>query len=154
MKRIVVLLALLIAGPGHAHAAPISTNSALFSRILLVDACSTPVAAGKATLIIGPLQRTNGTYIGVYRLKVFPYFFKNQKGRLVINVSDESIAGASPGKVVAITGTATNDGKNGKSLPIVGIATPVDIDHGKLRLYFTTGSRKLVFDSNYHFSRV
>ena len=31
-----------------------------------------PVAAGKATLTIGPLQRTNGVYTGDYKLKVFP----------------------------------------------------------------------------------
>jgi len=117
----------------------------------MVDSCSTPVAAGKATLIIGPLQRTNGTFIGEYRLKVFPYFFKNEKGRLVIIVSDETLADASPGKVVAITGTATSDGKKGKSWPIEAIATPVDMDHGGLRLYFMAGNRKLIFESNYHF---
>jgi hypothetical protein len=152
MKWINILLALLAACFSNAHAAPVSTNSAPFNRILLVDSCSTPVAAGKATLIIGPLQRTNGTFIGEYRLKVFPYFFKNEKGRLVIIVSDETLAETSPGKVVAITGTATSDGKKGKSWPIQAIATPVDMDRGKLKLYFNAGTRKLIFESTYHFS--
>ncbi len=152
MKRIVILLALLAASFSSAHASPVSTNSAPFDRILLVDASSTPVAAGKATLIISPLQRTNGTFVGEYKLKVFPYFFKNEQGRLVIIVSDEAIAGARQGKVVTITGTATTDGKNGKHWPIVAIARPIDMNHGRLTMYFTAGTRKMIFDSTYHFS--
>ena len=53
-----------------------------------------PIAGGKATLTIGPLQRTNGTYAGDYKLKVFPYFLKNDKGRLAIVVSDAALAEA------------------------------------------------------------
>lgn len=152
LKRSVFLLALLAACLVNAYAAPVLTNAAPFSRVLLVDSCSTPVAAGKATLIISPLQRTNDTFIGEYKLKVFPYFFKNEKGRLVIIVSDKTLAEAGPGKVVAITGTATSEGKKGKQWPIQAIATPVDLDHGSLKLYFNAGSRKLIFNSTYHFS--
>ena len=98
-----------------------------------------PVAAGKATLIIGALQRTNGVYAGDYKIKVFPYFLKNEKGRLAIVVSDESLAEASQGKVVAITGTATTSGKSGKSRHIDATATPVDSNHGTLKLWFMAG---------------
>ncbi|MGO8763988.1 MAG: hypothetical protein ACLQSR_02500 [Limisphaerales bacterium] len=152
MKRITFLLALLVAGWGNAQAAPGAGDSAPASRILLIDSSSMPVGAGKATLIIGPLQRTNGVYMGNYHLKVFPYFFKNEKGRLAIVVSDKSLEEASQGKAVAITGTATADGKNGKSRPIGAIATPVDRDHGTLRLWFTAGSRKMIFEPAYHFA--
>ena len=107
MKRITVLLALLATGWSAAYAVPVSTNSAVTSRILMIDSSSMPVGAGKATLTIGPLQRTNGIYSGDYKLKVFPWFFKNEKGTLAITVSDESLAEASQGKVVTITGTAT-----------------------------------------------
>ena len=118
MKRLILLLALLAAGWSGAFAAPASTNSAAANRILLIDPSSMPMAAGKATLIIGPLQRTNGVYAGDYKLKVFPYFFKNEKGRLAIVVSDASLAKAGQGKVVAITGTATTSGKGGKAGPL------------------------------------
>jgi hypothetical protein len=153
MKRITLLLALLVAGWGNAQAAPGTGNSVLASRILLIDSSSMPVGAGKATLIIGPLQRTNGVYTGDYRLKVFPYFFKNEKGRLAIVVSDKSLAEASQGKVVAITGTATTNGKKGKCRPIGAIATPVDGNHGTLKLWFTAGNRKMIFEPAYHFAR-
>ena len=152
MKRILVLLALLAAGWSAAAAAPASTNSAAANRILMIDPSSMPVAAGKATLTIGALQRANGVYSGDYKIKVFPYFFKNEKGRLAIIVSDESLAEVNQGKVAAITGTATTSGKGGKSRHIEATATPADINHGKLKLWFTAGKRKMIFEPAYHFA--
>ena len=153
MKRISVLLLLLAAGWNAAHAAPASTNSAADNRILMIDSSSMAVNAGKATLTIGALQRTNGVYAGDYKLKVFPWFFKSEKGRLAILVSDASLAEASQGRVVAITGTATTSGENGKCRPIAAIATPVDMNHGTLKLWFTAGSRKMIFEPAYHFAK-
>ncbi len=151
MKRITVLLVLLVAGWGDAHAAPALTNSAAASRVLLIDPSSMPVVAGQAVLTIGPLLRTNGVFAGDYKLKVFPYFLNNEKGRLAIVVSDAEQAEANQGKVVVITGTATTSGKNGKCRPIAAIATPVDPDHGTLKLWFAAGSRKMMFTPAYHF---
>ena len=152
MKQIIFQLALLGAVGGNIFAAPVPTNSAAVDRILMIDTSSMPVAAGTATLIIGALQRTNGVYTGDYRLEVFPYFFKNEKGRLAIVVSDESLAAASQGKVVAITGTAITSGEDGKRRPIEATATPVDINHGMLKLWFTAGDRKMIFEPAYHFA--
>ena len=154
MKRITVLLALLAAGPGDSHATPISTNSAPGDRILMIDSSSMPVAAGRATLIIGALQRTNGVYSGDYKIRVFPYFLKNEKGRLAIVVSDKSLAGINQGKVEAIIGTATTNGKGGRSRHIDATATPADKNRGTLKLWFTTaGNRKMVFEPAYHFAK-
>ena len=152
MKCNIFLLALFAAGLSAAFAAPASTNSAAANRILLIDPSSMPVPAGKATLIIGALQRANGVYTGDYRLKVFPYFLKNESGRLVIVVSDASLAAANQGKVVAITGTAITSGKDGKRRPIAATATPADINHGTLKLWFMAGDRKMIFEPAYHFA--
>jgi len=152
MKRVSILLALLATGWSAAYAVPVSTNSAAASRILMIDSSSMPVGAGEATLIIGSLQRTDGIYTGDYKLKVFPWFLKNEKGRLAIVVSDASLAEASQGKVVTISGTATTSGKNGRTRPITAIATPVNMDHGTLKLWFTAGSRKMIFTPAYHFA--
>jgi hypothetical protein len=46
------------------HAAPASTNSASTNRILMSDPSSMPIAAGRATPIIGALQRADGVYSG------------------------------------------------------------------------------------------
>jgi len=142
---------LLAASWGDAHAAPVLTNAAPASRILMIESSSMPVGAGEATLIIGPLQRTNGIYSGDYNLKVFPWFLKNEKGRLAIVVSDESLAEAGQGRVVTITGTATTSGKGGRTRPVEVTATPEDINHGTLKVLFLAGSRKMIFEPAYHF---
>jgi hypothetical protein len=155
MKRIVFLLALLAAGWGENHAASALTNSVPTNRILMIGPSSMPVAAGKATLTIGALQRTNGVYSGDYKIKVFPYFLKNEKGRLAIIVSDESLAEINQGKVAAIVGTATTttSGKGGRSRHIDATATPADINRGTLKLWFTTaGNQKMIFEPAYHFA--
>ena len=111
-----------------------------------------PVDAGKATLTIGALQRVGGVYTGDYKVTVFPYFLKNEKGTLAIVVPDESLAKISQGKVVAITGTATTSGKSGSTRSIEVTATPVDINHGNLKLWFMAGGRKMIFEPAYHFA--
>jgi hypothetical protein len=153
MKRITVLLALLAVGWGGAHAAPALTNSAAANRVLMIDPSSMPVAAGKATLTIGPLRCTNGIYAGDYKIKVFPYFFKNEKGTLAVFVPDATLAEIDQGKVAAITGTATTSGKGGRTRPIEVTATPADTNHGKLKLCFTTAAnREMIFEPAYHFA--
>jgi len=152
MKAIPVLLALLAAGLGGAHAARGSTNLAAPNRILMVDSSSMPVAGGQATLTIGPLVRAGGVYSGDYKVSVAPYFFKNEKGRLAIVVSDESLAGMVMGKTEAIIGTATTSGKGGETRHIDATATPLDINHGTLKLWFAAGERKMIFEPAYHFA--
>ncbi len=152
MKTTPVLLALLSAGLGGTHAARGSTNDTPANRILMIDPSSMPVVAGKATLTIGPLQRADGVYSGDYTISVSPYFFKNENGRLAIIVSDESLAGIAQGKSAAIIGTATTSGKDGASRPIEATATPSNINHGMLKLWFTAGDRKMTFEPAYHFA--
>ena len=152
MKRITFLLALLAAGCGGVPVAAPPASSAAGNRILLIEPSSMRVGAGKATLTIGALRRADGVYTGDYTIKVFPYFYKIEKGRLAINVSDESLARAEQGKVVAITGTATTNGKNGKARPIEATATPADSNRGRLKLWFMAGDRKMIFEPGYHFA--
>jgi hypothetical protein len=152
MKRITVLLVLLAAGWGDSHAAPASTNSASTNRILMIESSSMPIAAGKVTLTIGQLQRADGVYTGDYKIKVFPYFFKTEKGRLAIVVSDKSLAEINHGKVAAIIGTATTNGKGERSRHIDATAMPADINRGTLKLWFTAGNRKMIFEPAYHFA--
>ena len=152
-KRITVLLAVLAAVWGDTCAAPASTNAAPANRILVIDPSSMPIAAGIATLTIGALERVDGVYSGDYQIKVFPYFFKNEKGRLAIVVSDESLAEIGRGKVAAIVGTATTSGNGGQSRHIDATATPADINRGMLKLWFTTaGNRNMIFEPAYHFA--
>ncbi len=133
-------------------AVPASINSASTNLTLMIEPSSMPVDAGKATLTIGALRRVGGVYTGDYKVTVFPYFLKNEKGTLAIVVPDEALAKINQGKVVAITGTATTSGKGERSRPIEAIATPADINHGNLKLWFMAGDRKMIFEPAYHFA--
>jgi hypothetical protein len=149
----VVLLAACV--PGNCQppkTTPASTNSAPASRILLIDPSSMPIGGGKATLLIGALQWVNGVYLGDYAIKVSPYFFKNEKGKLMILVPDESLASINQGKITAIVGTATTSGKKGKCRHIEATATPANINSGMLKLWFMAGNRKMIFAPAYHFA--
>ena len=152
MKRITLLLALLAVGWNASLVTSASTNSTATNRILLIDRSSMSVEAGKATLTIGPLERTNGVYTGDYKLTVFPWFLNNENGKLAIFVSDETLAEANRGRVVTVAGTATASGKVGQCRQIVAIATPGDQDHGTLKLRIIAGSRKMTFTPAYHFA--
>jgi hypothetical protein len=152
MKTILVLLVLCATAWSDSRTAAGSTNSTPANRILMVDPSSMPVAAGNATLTIGPLLRTGGVYSGNYKINVSPYFFKNEKGRLAIIVSDESLTGIAQGKAAAVIGTATTSGHGGASRPIEGTATPADINRGTLKLWFMAGERKMIFEPSYHFA--
>ena len=152
MKLQLTLLALVAASWGGIHAAPGVTNAASTHRILLIDPSSMPVAAGKATLTIGALERTGGVYSGNYKIKVSPYFFKSEKGKLDIVVSDESLAQINQGKVTTIKGNATTSGKGGRSRHIDATATPANLNRGTIRLWFMAGDRKMIFEPAYHFS--
>jgi hypothetical protein len=146
------LLAVLALGLGYIDAAPNSTDAGSANRILMIDPSSMRVDTGKVTLTIGSLRRVGGVYSGDYRIQVFPYFFKHEKGRLAIVVSDESMAELTGGRVAAIIGTATTSGKRGQSRHIDATATPVDVNHGMLKLWFMSGDRKMVFMPAYHFT--
>jgi hypothetical protein len=152
MKRLTLLLVLLAIGWGETDVATGATNASSTNRVLMIDASSMPIAAGKVTLIIGSLQRTNGVYSGDYKIKVAPYFYKNEKGRLAIVVSDESMTTLNRGRVTAIVGTATTNGKNGRTRHFDATATPADLNHGTLKLWFKAGDSKMTFEPAYHFA--
>jgi hypothetical protein len=152
MRLFLALLVFLGAGMGVAGAKPGSSEAGPANRILMIDSSSMPVAAGKATLTIGALHRAGGVYTGDYKMKVFPYFFKSENGTLAIEVSDASLARMNKGQAAAIIGTATTGGKHGETRHIDAIATPLDIDHGTLKLWFMSGNRKMIFRPGYRFS--
>jgi hypothetical protein len=151
LKLKLALLALLAAGWSDACAAD-STNFPSSNRILMVEPCSMPLAGGTATLTVGALHRVDGVYSGVYKISVSPYFFKNEKGRLAIIVSDESMAKINHGKVASIIGSATTNGKGGLTRHVDATVTPAGINRGMIKLWFIAGNRKMTFEPAYHFS--
>ena len=122
----------------------------LTSPVLILENSTMPLPTAKATLIIGPLTRTNGVYTGDFKVKVFPYFFKSDQGRLAINIPDEALAAVNQEQTVSFSGTSTST-KNGIVRRIEITATPMDQDHGTVTLWFMAGNQKMIFTPAYHF---
>src|SRR3954471_9686859 len=121
-------------------------DGALAHRLLRVDRCCTKVAGGKATLTVSPLRRVKDIFEGEFDMKVAPYFFKNDKGKLAIVVPEEAIAKVSAGSPVDITGRGTTRAGRGAVFRHINAeATPVDAQHGMLKVWLTVDERELVF---------
>src|SRR5687767_8762087 len=139
MIRLTALLLTLMASlPGNGSAEPASTNSAVKHPVLIIDRSVTAVSGAKATLSIGPLQRTGNIYAGNYHMKVAHDFFKGEKGRLALVVSHKTMARVTNGLGAEIIGTATSNG-DGETRRIDEQATPADSDRGALKLWFLSG---------------
>jgi hypothetical protein len=149
MARTILCLLLLAAHWGAAQEARTAANSA--SRVLILENSTMPLPTARATLIIGPLTRTNGIYAGDFKVRVFPYFFKSDRGRLAINVPDKALAEINQGKAVALTGISIST-KNGIVRHIEITATPKDRDHGSVSLWFMVGDLKMIFNPAYQFT--
>ncbi|MEI7534193.1 MAG: hypothetical protein WCK57_07460 [Verrucomicrobiae bacterium] len=145
-----VLFALLLATTwGAAQTTPPATNSA--GRTLILENSTMSLPTAKATLIIGPLICSNHVYVGEFKVKVFPYFFKNQRGLLAINVPEEAQAAFNQGKPVTVSGTATST-KDGHVRQVQIMATPKDSDHGTVSLWFNAANQKMIFNPAYYFT--
>jgi hypothetical protein len=120
------------------------------TRKLFIDPNSTSVTLGKASLIVSPLTHRNGNYEGDYQLKVRPYFFKSEKGTLLLAAADDSVRKLQAGTAIAFTGKAVTR-KDGKTHVVLGKATPSSRDGGSVTFSIITESGKMVFKTSYHF---
>ncbi|MEI6871676.1 MAG: hypothetical protein WCL08_05280 [Verrucomicrobiota bacterium] len=119
-------------------------------RRLFVDACSASIPFGRVSLVVSPLRYTGKTCVGSYRLKVFPYFLKNEKGTLVLDASDGLMKTLMSGSPVGLAGKATSN-KNGKVKAIVGKAIPETNQKGKVTFSINSEFGLIVFNTTYHF---
>ena len=148
-KTVFFLLLLSMTRWGAAQTVPTATNSA--SRILILENSSMSLPTAKATLIVGQLICSNHVYVGEFKVKVFPYFFKNQRGLLAINVPEEAQAAFNQGKPVTVSGTATST-KDGHVRQVQIMATPKDCNQGIVNLWFNAANQKMIFNPAYHFT--
>ena len=149
MSKSILCLLLLTSTWSATRAVAATNNSA--GPVLILENSTMPLPTAKATLIVGPLTRTNDLYVGDFKVKIFPYFFKNDWGRLAINVPDQALAAMNQGKAIALTGTSISE-KNGAVRHIEITAKPQDHNHGTVSLWFMAGNQKMVFTPAYHFA--
>ncbi|RYD82220.1 MAG: hypothetical protein EOP84_09725 [Verrucomicrobiaceae bacterium] len=117
-------------------------------RKLVIQPTSTPVMGGKASLTISTLHRKAATFIGEYDLKVSPWSFKNETGKLTMQVSDEALKKLSMGIAVDFTGSVITHGESAVR-PVIAKATPSGKEQGSVTFSFTGEDRKVVFNSKY-----
>jgi hypothetical protein len=153
MRGLIAFLALAILLPldgANAQGSP-TPSPAMERRRLFIDPSSTSVKLGKASLVVTPLAPRANTYMGDYRLKVVPYFFKSEKGRLLLEAPQESYRRLAEGMAVEFTGVATNQ-KNGKTKIVTGKITPANNDRGQVIFSVATENGQMVFNTFYHFA--
>jgi hypothetical protein len=124
---LVIALSLIAIHRGHAQAlgSPSKIPESV-SRRMFIDPSSSSISLGKVKLVVSPLVQKNETvYTGDYQIKVTPYFFKNQKGTLVLVSSGDLVAKLSQGKAVEFTGKATNIA-DGTSKVVRGEGNPIN----------------------------
>jgi len=126
-------------------------TSSAGTRKLFIDPSSTSVALrGKASLIVSPLTHRDGNYVGDYQLKVRPYFFKSEKGSLLLAASDDAVRKLQAGTAINFTGQAVTH-KDGRTHIVLGRATPSSRDRGSVTFSIVTDDARIVFNTSYHF---
>jgi len=143
------MLFALLAIPLHAADAPQPVREHPSLR-LFIDPSSTTVSLGKVSLTVSPLTHNGKVLLGDYQIKVVPYFYKNEKGALELEFSDEMEQKLLNGVAVKFSGKATNS-KNGKVKEIVGKASPTANDRGNVTFSILTKNGLMVFNTTYHF---
>ena len=155
MKLTITLSVFLVLGSTNCIHAEKSKSTAEISdpvkRKLFIDPSSTSVRLGKATLIVSPLTRRGGNYIGDYQLKVRPYFFKSETGTLVLGASEDFVRRLQSGRAIDFTGKAVTR-EDGTTHVVLGRATPVSGDRGTVTFSIVTEKdAKIIFKTSYHF---
>jgi hypothetical protein len=133
-----------------ARSASTAKKSNAVTRRLFIDPSSTSLLLGKARLTVSPLTHRNGNYVGDYQLEVRPYFFKSEKGTLLLAASDDSVRKLLAGIAIDFTGRAVTR-KDGKTHVVLGRARPLSRDRGSVTFSIITENGKMVFNSFYHF---
>ena len=115
---------------------------------MFVAPSSTTVALGKVGLSVSPLARKEKYYVGDYQIKVTPYFFKSEKGVLVLGNGEDLLGRLAAGSAVTFTGKATSS-KDGKVKVVNGRATPTDDNQGAVSFSVITDNGPMAFDTSY-----
>ena len=116
-----------------------------------VDPAKSSIYIGSVTMAFTPATRKAGVYEAEYSAKVFPYFFMNEKGKLFLDASDETLRKLARGEAVDFSGHGISAG--GTERRFEGRVTPTDATSGKLKVRAFVSKRiNLVFDMTYRFT--
>ena len=145
-----VLLGALVFPLGLSAREPISSDGADLARFSEVEAApvKTSIYLGSVSLEAGRFIRRGQTYAADYDARVFPYFFFNETGRLVIDVPDACLRQLERGTAFDFKGHAVRS--DGRTRILTGRVTPIDSVSGKLKIRLIVNRHlTLVFNSTY-----
>ncbi len=112
---------------------------------LVIDPSSTRMSLARCELTVGTLECKADALCGTYAIKVSPFAFKNDHGRLSLGVDLQKMAQGQP---VEFSGVATS-ARDAKTKPIKGRTKPEAGDHGLVSFTVTTEDGDLLFNSTY-----
>lgn len=143
-----VVLALLASLPTWSVPAAEPTR-ARFQQVEVAPA-KTSIYVGTVSMTMPTFVRHGATFASTYVAKVFPYFFYNESGRIVIDFTDDQLDQLSRGMPIDFKGRAVRT--DGADRPIEGRATPSDEASGKLKVRVAYSQRvELIFNTTYRF---
>ena len=139
---------LLASGTARSQTPPFAGKSAATQSRMFVTPSTTKVALGKVALSVSPLGKQGEYYVGTYRLKVTPYFFKNEMGTLTLGNGDDLFGKLTAGTRVPFTGKAVS-GKDGVVKTVNGSATPAGNGQGAVSFTVVTENGPMTFNTSY-----
>ena len=108
----------------------------------------TSIYLASVSLSVPQFVRHGQVYESAYSAKIFPYFFWNEKGRLRIDVTDETLRQFARGEPFSFSGRAIRD--DGTERKVTGFITPENAWGGKVTVrVFVTRHHSLAFDTTY-----
>lgn len=115
-----------------------------------VPAMKTSIYVGTVTLTPAVFTRaddTGDTWAATYAVKVRPWFFWSETGRITLHVAAADWARLAQGEVVDFTGEAANE--RGRPRHVTGRAEPAGPASGRLTVRITADGVTLVFHGTY-----
>lgn len=116
-----------------------------------IEKAKTSIYIGHVTMTMPPFTRgKDGVFASTYTAKVFPYFFYNDKGKILIEVSDENLRKLEKGETIQFTGRGLSD--KGEEYHVEGRAVPADSKSGKIKVKVAVTKKiELIFNTTYRF---
>lgn len=146
LLRLAAASLFLAFGPGAAAEPPAAAPTAAPARVR-VPAMRTSIYVGTVTLTPAVFTRTGDTWAATYAVKVRPWFFWGETGRIALTVAAADWARLAQGEVVEFAGEATNE--RGRPRHVTGRAEPGGPAAGRLTVRITADGVTLVFHGTY-----
>ena len=112
----------------------------------------TSLLIGSVTLTTEPFVRSGSTLASTYQVKVWPWFFWSESGRITISLTDANLASMAKSETSEFTGEAANH--RNKPRQVTGRTQPTDGSSGKFKIRIKADGYELVFNGTYRFGEV